>query len=177
MARAAAQEISTTHIRKQANARLRHGHFGGFCDDAQTSTLANPHAATHDDAVHKSDVGLRVVVDQVVQRVFVGEKRVQRGITGQCGLVEETDVAAGAEAAKQCLGRTWAPYLVTTADGDRKHGRVVAPGLQRGQQRLHHRQGQGVERLGTVQRDQAYSTGNGGVYFGDIACVVVVHSV
>jgi hypothetical protein len=80
MARAAAQEVAAAHVREQADVGLGHGHLGALGHDAQAAALADAHAAAHDDAVHEGDVGLGVVVDQVVERVFLGEEVFQRGL-------------------------------------------------------------------------------------------------
>ena len=104
------------------------------------------HAAAHHDAVHERDVGLGVAVDQVVEGVFLGEEVLQPRIAGQRGLVEEADVAAGAEGAERA-------FLAHAAHRDRLHARVVAPGQQRGRQLADHVQRQRVQRLGPVQGD------------------------
>ena len=66
MARATAQEVATAHVREQADQRLGHGHARAFGQDTVGRTLADAHAATHDDAVHEGDIGLAQEVRQVV---------------------------------------------------------------------------------------------------------------
>ena len=88
--------------------------------DAQARALCDAHAAAHHDAVHERDEGLAEAVDQVVEAVFLGEEVLQPRIAGERGLVEEADVAAGAEGAERAL-----PAL--PADRDGFHRRIAAP--------------------------------------------------
>ena len=74
MAGATAQEITAAHIREQADVGFGHGHAGVLGHDAQAGTLAQAHAAAHHHAVHEGDEWLGVVVNQVVEPVFFGEK-------------------------------------------------------------------------------------------------------
>ena len=89
-------------------------------------------------------IGLAEAVDQVVEAVFLGEEVLQPRVTGERGLVEEADVAAGAEGAERAL-----PALPTDRNGF--HRRILAPGEQDGREITDHVQRQRVERLGAVQ--------------------------
>ena len=152
----AAQEPTAAHVGEQADARLGHGHLGALGHHAQAGALAQAHAAAHDDAVHEGDVGLAVGVDQVVERVFLGEEVAQRLVAGQRRLVEEADVAAGTKGAE---GREALARLAHAANRHGVDARVVLPAAQRVGQQSDHLQRQGVQRLGAVQRDQAQAAG------------------
>ena len=141
----AAEKIAATHIGKQADVGLRHTQLTALCDDAHARTLADAHAAPHHDAIHKRQVRLGVGMNQVVEGVLLSKKFLQNRVASQRRLVKKPDVATGAKHAK----RTLAPH---PADGHSGDVRVIAPAQQRGRQCADHRQRQGVESLGSVQR-------------------------
>ncbi len=107
--------------------------------------MADAHAAAHDHAVHKGDVGLGVGEDDVVEGVFLGKKVFDLRTARLHRLVQKADVPTGAEVAKYAL-------FVAAANGHGQHRRIIAPGQQLGQQAAHHAQRQGVERLGAVRK-------------------------
>jgi hypothetical protein len=126
-------------------------HLRALGGDAQAVVAAvrrDAHAAAHHDAVHEDDVGLGVGVDQVVEGVFLGEEVLQPRVARQHRLVEEADVAAGAEGAE-------GPLPAHAAHAHALDPRVLAPGEQRRRQLPDHVQRQRIQRLGPVQRDQA----------------------
>ena len=149
-ARAAAEEITTAHIREQANGRFRHGHLRALGHDARARPLADAHAAAHHDAVHESDIGLGIVVNQMIERVLFGEEVFELRIAGAAGLVQKADVTTRAQRAKHA-------FLVAAAQGHRQHLGVVLPLQQCGHQVAHHLQRQRIERTGAVQGDAAYA--------------------
>ena len=105
----------------------------------------NADAAAHDDAVDQRDVGLAIVLDAGVERIFVAPER-QRLVVlaGLAEIVERADIAAGRErpAARR-------------RDDDARDRRIVCPVLQLRRQRPHHAVRHGVERLRPVERDEA----------------------
>ena len=113
--------------------------------------LAQAHAAAHDDAVDEGDERLAIGLDQVVERVLLGEEVAQRRIARQRRLVEEADVTAGAERAE---GREALRRLAHAAQGHGLHRRVVPPRAQGVGERADHLQRQCVQRLRAVERDQ-----------------------
>ena len=150
-ARAAAQEVATADVREQADAGFRHGHARALGHQAQTGALGNAHAAAHHDAIQHHQQRLGVGVDQVVELVLLGEEVLQRRVAGQCRLVEETDVAAGAKGTKRGIS-------AHAAYRHRQHLRVVAPGQQAGGQGAQHVQAERVQCLWPVQADQAHAS-------------------
>ncbi|MPM87408.1 hypothetical protein SDC9_134504 [bioreactor metagenome] len=144
---AARQEVAAAHVGEQADDGLGHGHLGALGDDARRAALADAHAAAHDDAVHEGDVGLAELVNQVVERVFLGEEVFELGVAGAACLVQKANVAARAERAK-------GTFTAIAADRHGQHLVVVLPCQQRGKQIAHHTQRERVERLGAVQCDE-----------------------
>lgn len=105
----------------------------------------NPDAAAHDDAIDQRDVRLRVTLDDAVEPVFLAiEIRGQSSSLGSSGIVKSADIAAGTEGP-----------LTRALNHDATHGRIAGPGAQLRVQRAHHAEGQGIQGLGPVQRDQA----------------------
>ena len=123
---------------------------GTVAQHAQLGPLADAHAAAHDDAVHQRDARAwgRWWI-RWLRRVLLGEEVVQRRVARVGGLVEEPDVATGAECRRLALA---GQRPTRPRPGSRGASRPVP------QQRRHvanHRQRQRVQRLRTVQRDEA----------------------
>src|SRR5579872_6514384 len=100
-------------------------------------------AATHHEAAQQCDIRLGIVLDRGVQQIFVAVELDGVGSASPAGIVERTDVAAGAESALAC-----------PLDHDALDGAVACPCRQL---RLHadaHRMRQCIERLRTVECDQ-----------------------
>ena len=74
----AGQEVTRTDVREQADADLGHGHARAIGDQAQAGALRDPHAASHDDAVHQCDIRLGIAIDGVIELVLRGEKLVMQ---------------------------------------------------------------------------------------------------
>jgi site-specific recombinase XerC len=89
-------------------------------------------------------------VDQVVERVLLGEEVLQLRIARAARAMQEADVAARAEGAE-------GSFLARAADGHGQHLLVLLPGQQDGQQIAHHAQRQRIQRLGPVQGDHAHA--------------------
>ena len=130
--RAAGQKVSPADVREQTDTRLWHGHFCALGDQPKGGALCNAHATTHYDAVHEGDGGFGVVVDQVVEGVFLGKEVFQLRVAGEHSLVKESDVAPCAEDAK------WSRL----AHPAKRHGPypvVLLPVQQNGEQVPDHR--------------------------------------
>ncbi len=160
----AAQEIAAADIWEQADARLGHRHPGALGHDTVTRALRDAHAAPHDDAIHQRHDRLGIVVDQVVQPVFLGEEILQCRIARARRLMEETDVAAGAERTERSHRAGIGRVAAAAAQRHQLHRRVVAPGQQQAGQVADHVQRQGVERLRPCQRDQSCRAAAPGLY-------------
>ena len=98
---ATAEKVTATHIREQPNIRLRHGHLGALGHHAQTGPLADAHATAHDNPVHEGDVRFAVGMNQMIQRIFFGEKISQGRVARQSRLVKETNVSTCTKGTKR----------------------------------------------------------------------------
>ena len=151
--RAAAQEIATAHIWEQANVGFGHGHLGALGHNPHAGALADAHAATHDDAVHESDIGFAVGVDQVVEAVLFSEKITQRSITCSGCLMKKSDVAARTEGTKR-------PFFARTAHRHGQHLGIGLPIEQSPGQCPHHVERQSIQCLGAVEGNAANAAFN-----------------
>jgi hypothetical protein len=102
-------------------------------------------AAAHHDAVDERHIGLRVALDERVERVFLAPE-LHRAVdaAGLAEIVERADVAAG----RECP-------LAGCGDHDASDRRVARPGGKLRGERAHHAVGDRVERLRPVERDDA----------------------
>jgi len=114
----------------------------------QSCALANAHTASHHNAIHQGDVGLGVVLNQMVEAVLFGEEVFQPHITAECRLVEIANVAT-------CTKRTERAFFVAAAHHHGPHLRIVLPLQQHMAQLTHHTQRQSIQGLRAVKRDQA----------------------
>ena len=153
--RATRQKVAASDVRKQPNVGLRHRQLAALGDDANLCALADAHAATHDHAVHQRHIRLGVVVDEVVERVFLGEKVFQARVASVCGLMEKTNVATSTK------GHALA-FLRGPANHHCRDRRVIAPRQQSGCEVAHHAQRQRVQGLRPVQSDEANLPGDAG---------------
>jgi hypothetical protein len=154
------QEVAAADVREQADVHFRHRHLRTLGHDAQAAVraaLGDAHAAAHHHAIHQRNIRLRIKVDQMVQRVFFGKEVFQQGTVshrrGMAGLVEEADVAAGAQR-----------LFAAARDDDGVDVGIVAPGQQGGRDRAHHLQRQRVQGLGTVEGNGGGAVGNAGLH-------------
>ena len=98
LARHARQQPRGADVRKKPDADFRHGELEFFSRDPVRSVDGNPDAAAHDDAVDQRDIGLGIMLDEGVERVFVAPERQRLGLPpGTAEVVERADVAAGRE--------------------------------------------------------------------------------
>ena len=100
LARHARQKPGGADIGKKADADLRHGELEAVAGDAMRAVHRHADAAAHHDAVDQRDVGLAVILDRGVERIFVAPE-LQRLVVlaGAAEIVERADVAAGRERA------------------------------------------------------------------------------
>ena len=99
----------------------------------------------HHDAVHQGDDRFRIGLDPPIELIFLTPKS-QLGvmIARAAELVEAPDVSAGA---KRPLARS--------KKDDPVDGAVPLPFVEGGRNQPHHSQGQGVQRLGAVEHNDA----------------------
>src|SRR5690606_29147405 len=157
------------HVGDEADAHLGHADLGPLGDDAVAAVTGQADAAAHHDAVHDHHVRLGVAADQRVEDVFVAPEPAggRIGVRTAClGVgVDGHDVAAGAQAA-----------LTGAGDDDGADLLVVGPGAQRLGDGQRHRVVQRVDRLGTVERDQAEAVALVDQNLGFRRGVVVAHA-
>ena len=114
----------------------------------ERSALADAHAAAHDDAIHERDIGLAQRVNQVVERIFLGEEIFKFRVALAARSMQKANVTACAEGTENAI-------LVTAANRHRQNRVVFLPVQQRCQQGAHHSQRQRIERPGAVERNHA----------------------
>ena len=147
-ARQARQEPTGPHVRVQADADFRHGQPAAGRDDAHRRALQQAHAAAQHITVTPADQRFGVGVQAIVEAIFGGKKLCAKG-------------GYFARVFKARLGQ--AAYLATGAErlgaiAAQQHAddlRVFGPGLQAVAEGQDHRQGEGVERLFSVQAGDA----------------------
>ncbi len=88
-------------------------------------------------------------MDQVVERVLLGEEVLDQRVALAARLVQKADVSTGAEGTKRA-------FLVAATDGHGQHPRIVLPCQQDADEVTHHAQRDGIERTRAVQRDEAH---------------------
>ena len=104
-----------------------------------------PGTAAHHDPAHQGEIGLGIEFDAAIEPVFLTPEAELFGMTsGLAKVIQNPDVAARTKS------------LVThTPDDDAVDPCVILPPVQRGRNLAHHSQGQRVECLGAVERDDA----------------------
>src|SRR5882724_4190946 len=142
LAGAARREPAAADIRKEADARLRHGELAALGDDAMRSVHRQPDPAAHDDAIDQRDVGFAAGLDAVIEAILRPIEIPDVRIVSLACIVERSDIAAGAERPP-----------ARAADDDR--GDIVIPGPRRQPvvERHRHFQRQRVERPRPVECD------------------------
>ena len=127
-----------------------HGHLRLLGHDANTRALTDAHAATHDHAIHESDVGFGVSVNQMIQCVFFSEEVTQAAVTCQCSLMKKTDVTAGTKMSERA-------FLAMSPDQHGQHLAVVLVIKQCRREQTHHVKRERIQSLGSIQCDATYS--------------------
>ena len=74
LARHARQHPGRADIRKKPDADFRHGELISVAGDAMRAVDRNANAAAHDDAVDQRDIGLRIALDEGVERIFLARR-------------------------------------------------------------------------------------------------------
>ena len=92
------QQIRRAHVREKANVDLGHGEGKPIAHDPQHTVHGDTDATAHAQAIHQRHIGLRVVLDHRVDRIFLAPE-IDRflGAPGPVQIVERADVAAGAK--------------------------------------------------------------------------------
>ena len=144
MPRQARQKIGRPDVGKKADADFRHGKDEIVAADAMRAMQRNADAAAHDDAVDQRDIGLGIGLDAAVEDIFLRPEPELAGVIGGFALfVKQADVAAGAEGAPLALR------------DDEFDLRIMLPKIERPGDFAHHIQGQRIERLWPIERDEA----------------------
>ena len=137
------QKPSTTHIRKQTNAGLRHGKQRPLRRHPVRPMNADPDTAAHRHAIHEGGIGLRVILYPRVQPVLGPEERLRRRSIRRTAFRQHPDIPAGAESAR-------VPGMI---DDDQLDLRIGCPRLQRRIHREAHLLVQRMQSLRPTQRD------------------------
>ena len=143
-ARRTRQDERAADVGDEADADLGHRHLRGVGDDPDAAVDADPDAAAHHDAVHQRDVGLAEAADLRVEQILVVPELPGFRPVGAGAVVDRDDVAACAQSA-----------FAGPVDHDGADVVVVLPVGQDPRDRVDHRVGQRVDRLGPVEGDQA----------------------
>src|SRR5580692_10961118 len=73
------KEIGGAHIRKKADTHLRHGKDRAVRNDAVFSMYGDSKTTSHNNAVHKDDVRLWIVGNQIIESILLKKERLNRG--------------------------------------------------------------------------------------------------
>ena len=105
-------------------------------------------APAHDDPVRQSNIGFRIQLDAAIELIFLAPKgQLIRVAPGPAKFIHFPDVAARAKS-----------FIATAPDNDPADRCIPLPFVEHGGHFPYHVQGQGVERLGTVEGDDATRT-------------------
>ena len=145
LARHARQEPGGADIRKKADADFRHGKRETIAGNTMRAMHRHADAAAHRNAVDQRDVGLAVILDRGIERIFVAPE-LQRFIVAArlAEIVKRANVAAGGKGTLACGG-----------DHHPRDRGVVGPAIELRAQRQHHGVRDGIERLRPIERDDA----------------------
>ena len=144
LARHARQEPGGADVRKKADADFRHRELEAIAGDAVRAVHRHADAAAHDQPVDQRHIGLAIVLNRRVERIFVAPELQRLGVAaGLAQIVKRADIAAGGKGA-----------IAGRGDDNTRDRLVIGPGVELRAQSAHHVVGDGVERLRPVERDQ-----------------------
>ncbi len=148
LARQPTEEMTGPDIRVQADADFRHRQPAAWRDNAHPSPLQQAHAAAQHVAVGPAQQRLGVGVQVIIEGVFGGEEA--RGNWRYAAWPLATGVGQRPHIAACAKGLG---AIATQQHTD--HIGVMGPGAQLDVEGFDHAQGQGIERLGGVERGNA----------------------
>ena len=145
MKRKTRQKPGRADVGEKADADLRHREDETLAGDRMRGVHRETDAPAHHDAVHQGDDRFRIGLDPPIELIFLTPKG-QLGvmIARAAELVEAPDVSAGAKGP-----------LARAEKDDPVDGAVPLPFVERGRNQPDHGQGQGVQRLGAVEHNDA----------------------
>ncbi|MCY1177768.1 hypothetical protein D9M73_180910 [compost metagenome] len=141
LARQTRQEVAATDIRVETDAHLGHAHTGRLGDHPEGRTLYQPHSTAQDKAIHQRQHGLGIVVNVLIEPVFLGQEHKVLVITAQVAFIEHADITARAKR-----------LLAVGTQHHSQHLGVFFPGLEMLIEQTNHRQRQGIEPCRPIQR-------------------------
>ena len=136
--------IGGAHIGEEADSNLRHCEEVALARNPVAAVEGDAHPAAHHDPIHQGDIGFRESLDADVELVFLAPEPGRLRLTsGAPEFVELADVATGAER-----------LFPRALHHDPRDGRIAGPVIESPAHLADHAQGQGIERLRPIERDQ-----------------------
>ena len=128
LARHARQEPGRSNVGKKANPHLWHGKRKAIAGNAMRTMHRHADPAAHRNAVDQSNVGLSVVLDRRIERIFVApELQCVVVLSGLPEIVKRANVAARGECALACGGHDNSCYRVLVSPSIELRAQAPAP--------------------------------------------------